>query len=195
MEDPITKRHQPRNYLEILEKRVALLESLLEHAQLNTPTASTVGPVAENKEGDDGPCPPGSQQAPDDVDNLASNVGLLSLSAFGSDSQYMGSSSTFAFSRLVSSHLRQNVSTGPAATGSGLSQGDLPSPSPSPCCLPDHETAMKLSNSYFDNIHPQYPFLHEPTFRSWEAMLIWPLGTLDELSSEPVPLFFLYMVC
>ncbi|KND91994.1 Positive regulator of purine utilization, partial [Tolypocladium ophioglossoides CBS 100239] len=33
VEDPATKRHQPRNYLETLEERVALLEGLLQQAR------------------------------------------------------------------------------------------------------------------------------------------------------------------
>lgn len=194
MEDPLTKRRQPRNYLETLEKRVAFLEGLLERGQLSASVASTVSPTAENEGRSERPRPSKShQQAVDDVDNLASKVGILSLNAFGSDTHYMGSSSTFAFSRLLSSHLRQNVSAGPAAAGSNLCERDATSPSS--CFLPDYDTAAKLSHAYFENVHPQYPFLHEPTFRSWEAMHIWPSGTLDEMNAEPVPLFFLYIVC
>lgn len=192
VEDPITKRHQPRNYLETLEKRVAFLENLLERAHVDTSTASNVVPVTDNADDSEtGPSTP--RQKADDVDSLASKVGILSLSAFGLESHYLGSSSAFAFSRLISSYLRQTVPAGPATAAFNLSEGHAPSLWP--CPLPDYDTATKLSNAYFENIHPQYPFLHEPTFRSWEAKLLWPLGTLDSFNSEPVPLFFLYIVC
>ena len=34
--------------------------------------------------------------------------------------------------------------------------------------LPSAEEAQRLSTAYFKHIHPQYPFLHRPTFDTWE---------------------------
>lgn len=67
-------------------------------------------------------------------------------------------------------------------------------PLPEPCPLPDYPTAVKLSNAYFQNIHPQYPFLHEPSFRAWETVLEDPLEAMSTLGYNPVPLYFLNMV-
>jgi hypothetical protein len=50
--------------------------------------------------------------------------------------------------------------------------GTNPSTLPTPCLLPDYNTAVKPSNVYFQHSHPQYPFLHEPTIRAWEAVII-----------------------
>jgi hypothetical protein len=53
---------------------------------------------------------------------------------------------------------------------------------------------MSLSNAYFENIHPKYPFLHEPTFRRSERSLIGPIELVEDLSFDPVATFFVYMV-
>ncbi|KAJ3461094.1 hypothetical protein MRS44_011961 [Fusarium solani] len=52
---------------------------------------------------------------------------------------------------------------------------------------------MSLSNAYFENIHPKYPFLHEPTFRRSERSLIGPIELVEDLSFDPVATFFVYM--
>ena len=63
-----------------------------------------------------------------------------------------------------------------------------------PCLLPDYDSCVTLSNAYFQNIHPQYPFLHEPTFRLWERKLIGPFEAMDAPSFDPIHLFFVNMV-
>ncbi|CAK7212902.1 hypothetical protein SBRCBS47491_001621 [Sporothrix bragantina] len=59
-----------------------------------------------------------------------------------------------------------------------------------PVNVPTYEDGLVLSNAYFENIHIQYPFLHEPTFRMWEV---------QGVSSLPVPepdvaSFFVYII-
>jgi hypothetical protein len=117
----------------------------------------------------------------------------LSLSAAGAEPHYLGSSSTFAFSRLLNSSLRGLVAE--RHSGSALDQHSNNSPThPIPCLLPDYGTAVTLSDAYFHNIHPQYPFLHEPTFREWELSIVSGLVEFDDVTSDPVALFFLHMV-
>lgn len=209
VEDPATKRHQPRNYLQTLEQRVAYLERILRRYQPDVandhlfqsdsqPVEIESSPTAltqplDHHYGDQAASSPGDDEH-DGLDDLASKVGLLSLNAAGAEPHYLGSSSTFAFSRLIDSSLRQVVlRNGMSTDNFSPNEVDL-SALPTPCLLPDYDTAVRLSNAYFRNIHSQYPFLHEPTFRAWEAMLADRSVSLDTMLSDPIPLFFLYMV-
>ncbi|EXJ85340.1 hypothetical protein A1O1_05704 [Capronia coronata CBS 617.96] len=206
VEDPSTKRYQPRNYLELLERRVAYLEQILKQsrpdladdhllednavrpeAQSPTstiPTQSVEPQYTEFRDDDEH----------DRLDDLASQVGLLSLNAAGAEPHYLGSSSTFAFSRVINSSLRQVVLRKPSSETTGIPNQEGSATLPTPCLLPTNETAIRLSNAYFQNVHSQYPFLHEPTFRSWEATLASASSGFNSLISNPVALFFLNMV-
>lgn len=105
--------------------------------------------------------------------------------------QYLGSSSAFAFSRIISLSLNRNLP--PTPTGElGDRQGSTPSPSP--CPLPDYDIALSLSNAYFKNIHPQYPFLHEPTFRTWETKIYDASPDVVDSELYGTLLFFTNMV-
>ncbi|KAL2416860.1 hypothetical protein ABEF95_008753 [Exophiala dermatitidis] len=257
VEDPATRRQQPRNYLATLEQRVAFLEGVVnqyrchdlapnpaqhqaghvqhpEHGQIpygvSTPSelgqsqyslgggvpfnAPTQTPVHGNTATDEA-----QAQGPDGLDELASKVGLLSLNAAGAEPHYLGTSSIFAFSRVINSALRNVVLRKPQSTvGNNNNDSDsyatrsAADPStvsprgddedndyeasalPTPCLLPEYPVAVLLSNAYFQNIHYQYPFLHEPTFRLWEATLVGKRAGFDTLISNPIPLFFLNMV-
>ncbi|KAL2443617.1 hypothetical protein ABEF95_007977 [Exophiala dermatitidis] len=256
VEDPATRRQQPRNYLATLEQRVAFLEGIVNQYQCRDParshpqhqaghvqqpqpepgqipsygvgTPSEIGqgqyspgggvqlnapahtPVHVNNPGDET-----QAQGPDGLDELASKVGLLSLNAAGAEPHYLGTSSIFAFSRVINSALRNVVLRKPQTTVGNNNDSDSyatrsaadPSTAsprgndedndyevPTPCLLPEYPVAVQLSNAYFQNIHYQYPFLHEPTFRLWEATLVGKRAGFDTLISNPIPLFFLNMV-
>ncbi|KAJ5273302.1 hypothetical protein N7478_008427 [Penicillium angulare] len=51
-----------------------------------------------------------------------------------------------------------------------------------------------LSNAYFENIQPHYAFLHEPTFRYYEAQLLSSPTAFSDPVASSKPLFFLNMV-
>ena len=208
VEDPTTRRHQPRNYLELLEQRVAFLERTLKQYHPDLADDHLVEPDLSQLKGN---LPSSPIQTPqsvdmhqqhswlaedqyDKLDDLASQVGLLSLNAAGAEPHYLGSSSTFAFSRVINSSLRQVVLKKPGNTTSAELKEDFSSNLPAPCLLPENETALRLSNAYFQNIHPHYPFLHEPTFRAWEGTVMNQSAGFDTLISDPAPLFFLNMV-
>ena len=126
-----------------------------------------------------------------EISDLSSMIGTLSLNAAGAEPHYLGSSSTFAFARFVEPALRQVVSSMPSQVSDDGCNDLL---IPEPCPLPDYQTAVRLSNAYFQNIHTQYPFLHEPTFRMWEEALKDPFEAMEILNYKSVPLFFLNMV-
>ncbi|KAF2010111.1 hypothetical protein BU24DRAFT_414547 [Aaosphaeria arxii CBS 175.79] len=175
IEDPSTRRQLPRNYVQTLEERLEVLEGLLQqqqqrgqsqaetveppqrsqshiHDYANTPTTRSVA-----SENDD----------PEGSDNLVSKAGVLSLHASGAEPHYFGHSSMFSFSRIIRSCVRQ-VGQGRSDEQFESALGGAGSSSISPCNLPDLGVGLILSNAYFENIHLQYPFLHEPTFRQWE---------------------------
>lgn len=132
----------------------------------------------------------------DEISDLTAKVGMLDLKySAAAEPHYLGSSSTFAFSRIINSALRQPVSSGPGFTATGPSPLlDSSTPLAYPCPLPDFDTGIILSNAYFENIHPQYPFLHEPTFRIWEIKVREPCHNSEYLNLDPVPRFFVNMV-
>lgn len=115
---------------------------------------------------------------------------MLGLRANGDEPHYLGSSSVFAFSRIIHSSLRQSF---PESRSEASSFPEEDASQSGPCPLPDHELGTTLSNAYFENIHPQYPFLHEPTFRLWEKKLIGPFTTMESFAFDPIPLFFINM--
>ena len=133
----------------------------------------------------------GEHENTEDLNDLASKVGTLSLNAAGAEPHYLGSSSTFAFARLIKPILSRIERTNSTYTDDCITD----STAPSTCALPDPRTAIILSNAYFDNIHTQYPFLHEPDFRAWEAAVVCQgnSGWFEE-QADLTPLFFLNMV-
>ncbi|ETS85353.1 hypothetical protein PFICI_03378 [Pestalotiopsis fici W106-1] len=217
-EDPRTKRLFPRNYLETLEHRVAFLEGLLkqyrpdlasdhlgEDATVNCqhpglpsgPSSSVVEPEDLGAIRQFAPLQVSAVEERDGLDELASKVGVLSLNAAGAEPHYLGSSSMFVFSQMINPSLRQNILNS-AYKADALAQyreGDLVA-APAPCPLPKPETAIRLSDAYFQNIHKQYPFLHEPTFRAWEAKYVGEYSPCNTIAAtDRLPLFFLNVVC
>ncbi|KAF5624657.1 positive regulator of purine utilization [Fusarium tjaetaba] len=166
----------------MLEGRVAGLQS---HEQATPP--QTTPAAASNDE-----CTSSITYTPegrDGASDLSSRVGMLDFRTSQTEPQYLGSSSAFAFSRIINLSLSSNLPNAP--TLGQLSDGRS---SPSPCLLPAYDVAVKLSDAYFKHIHPQYPFLHEPTFRNWEAMLYDSSQDFTETGFSFAPLFFLNMV-
>ncbi len=203
MEDPATKRIQPRNYLETLEEHITFLEGILQQIRPDlvdgNPQQDKLARVGEetpsvstkplNNASDCISDLSGTQEDHDPLDDLALKVGMLGLKASGAEPHYLGSSSTFAFFRVINSSLVQGLPTNPDKKF-GLDHDNASTQFP--CLLPDYESAVTLSNAYFYNIHPQYPFLHEATFRVWEMELARPAEMMISLSH--MAMFFLYMV-
>ncbi|KAH7227308.1 fungal-specific transcription factor domain-containing protein [Fusarium oxysporum] len=125
----------------------------------------------------------------DDNTDLVSKAGVLSLHASGAEPYYFGSSSIFSFSRIIHACVRQAVQEMPHGE-LGLSLNDLDPSAAAPCRLPSYEAGEALSQAYFENVHFQYPFLHEPTFRQWEENVYH--NTTGSASSTE--LFFVYAI-
>lgn len=133
------------------------------------------------------------------VDVLSSEVALLCLNAAGREPHYFGPSSAVSFSRIVS--VTMGLATGARGGSSQSTRGDNRRtgigpevPRDVPLRLPSPRLRANLSEAYFKNIHPQYPFLHKPTFDIWEesCMRASLEGSLHNVSG--VSLFFVLMV-
>jgi hypothetical protein len=192
VEDPVTRQYKPRNHVERLEERIAALEKELQQYRSTTQPAIphddesagewwSYSDTAQTSESLGAP-------ADTDIDDLVSKVGLLGLNAGGAEPHYLGSTSAFSFARIISSTLRgfHNQPTTINRHPTSHETSNFPS------VLPDYNAAIALSNAYFDNIHPQYPFLHEQTFRTWEVEALASSG--PNTTTSPVALYFLYMV-
>ncbi|CAI6097316.1 unnamed protein product [Clonostachys chloroleuca] len=198
VEDPATGLHRPRDYMQSLESRVAYLESLLQ--QVRPDVAVDHYPYVPS----DNPPPPatvaagqhhraGSQEPEQEVDGLSSDVALLCLSAAGREPHYFGPSSALSFSRIVSTTLRLTKSGDEGNARVGGARERLDGRRSPTVRFPPPDLAEGLVKAYFNNIHPQYPFLHRPTFNHWqkECMEAQLLGELDE--SKHMSMFFTLM--
>ncbi|RSL48901.1 hypothetical protein CEP53_009368 [Fusarium sp. AF-6] len=195
VEDPSTKRQLPRNYLETLEERVELLERLLQQqGQVSQAQPSAALQASRSRDFNHfaaaaGPYPARDRDENDEATDLISKAGVLSLHASGAEPQYFGPSSMFSFSRVIHACVRQTVQEKPSNEfDAGLDEMDASALAP--CRLPSYEVGLALSNAYFENVHLQYPFLHEPTFRQWENNAVG----LDSMVATPSELFFVNMV-
>lgn len=144
-----------------------------------------------------------SSNAPMDdqkADHLSSEVALLCLSATGREPHYFGPSSAVSFSRIVSA----TMGIAPGETASNPRQSADPNPdelrpgvrpdnTATSRCSPSPSTSAKLTQAYFDNIHPQYPFLHRPTFEGWEEEFRRGTQSGDINTVADIPLFFVLM--
>ncbi|OAP56946.1 hypothetical protein AYL99_09058 [Fonsecaea erecta] len=191
-----TSRDIPRSYVHDLEARVAWLESIVrEHApsvdlssgphyQSLSSGRTPPGQRANESTSSSLPQPPphhpdgGTYEAyspeDDSLSDITHQIGLVSVTT-GADLRYLGPSSGLFFTKFVLAGLGPRVrvekQNSPDPTKDCLSiPADLlvvrPQELPS-----DQRHARWLSQAYFETVHLQFPFLHEPTF----------LGILDRL--------------
>jgi hypothetical protein len=135
---------------------------------------------------------------PHESDILSNEVALLCLGAAGREPQYFGPSSAVHFSRIVSSTLRLPRRGGSGgATSSHYSNASDSATRHATARyqgFPDTGMMAKLSEAYFSNIHPQYPFLHQPTFRAMEQECLEASLRNNLNAASESSLFFVLMV-
>ncbi|KAH0433105.1 hypothetical protein CcaCcLH18_05992 [Colletotrichum camelliae] len=107
VEDSSTKRHLPRNYVETLEERIELLESMLQQQG----QSSSVSGLPSSSVTSRSTCTPsGNQDDQDDAAELVSKAGILSLHASGAEPQYLGSNlSGLALRQCIELGYHRNV--------------------------------------------------------------------------------------
>lgn len=225
VEDPATGLQRPRDYMQTLESHVAHLESLLQslrpdiagdhlnaqfvppgadsaatwlfsgHHPLAAPALSQAANLIDAPEAYTSPA--GQSGADSFVDDLSSDVALLCISAAGREPHYFGPSSAVSFSRIASQAMGIRTSQGRAVSESPSEQraGRDRSGRTTKAVMPTDAQADTYVSAYFNNIHPQYPFLHEPTFQRWQGECRQTGDLDDELSrAGNIPTFFVFMV-
>jgi hypothetical protein len=95
-------------------------------------------------------------------DTLPHEVGLLSLSA-SEEPKYLGASSGVNFARMVFADAKDTDLLHSNNDMKDVKQ-HIPTSSAEPAQLPSLENCIALKKIYFETVHLQYPFLHEPTF-------------------------------
>lgn len=139
-----------------------------------------------------------STEVEDTADPLSADVALLCLTAAGKEPHYFGPSSAVTFSRVVSAamNLPNNV-RGSRASTTNFDHGGSGWGFARPCLVtfPSGPLGTALSQAYFNNIHPQYPFLHRPTFQFWEEMCFRADDSGDISNAGDIAQFFVWMVC
>ena len=191
VEDPETKKQRPRNYVAALEERLALQERHVPQDLFDTGGPSPSGPHSSH--GSRKCLPAFTSEADDDEDSdLPAKVGFLDVKTTHVEPQYLGPSSAFSFAHVISPSLRGAISQRPSLWQRSPNQNN--ETVPMPCPFPEYNIAVKLSNAYFENIQPQYPFLHEPTFRVHEEKLLRQSSGIADAMLYPIPLFFINMV-
>lgn len=184
----------PPNYIETLEARIAQLEGLLKETH---PDISNDHLGVQHLE-DQSPSPSiSSPRRPSTavVSIHADDTGMesLCLGSAASQPQYYGPSSALNFARVMSAVMRGVRFTAPGLSFSGVKDNllsELPRPIPAP--LPPKVFAELLSEAYFTHVHPQYPFLHKPTFLYWENNV--HVANEHNMAPTPEQAFFVYMV-
>lgn len=117
------------------------------------------------------------------TEQITEQLGFISVSA-GSDLRFFGPSSGLFFTKFVLSGLSQAAGVKPSRVSEPTAQSsdDLsilsgliaPQLQPLP---PDIRHAQFLSQAYFDSVHLQLPFLHQPTY----------METLKKVYSDNIP--------
>lgn len=122
-----------------------------------------------------------------------SGLELLCMHSAGAEPHYFGASSAFSFTKLFSATLRGVRAQGPGLTMAGISNNASKSrPKPAPAPFPDEAILTRLTTAYFDQVHPQFPFLHRPTYLKWESDVL-----ACRRNGEPpdqAQLFFVYAI-
>ena len=217
VEDPVTKRQNPRAYLQLLEERVATLETMLQETQAGVARDHYDLPTEEHPEPDmlmpvdiSETAPPTTafseqsisreEDIERHVDRANDNGPLCSvvptcLDAVSHGSRYLEASSGSAFSPVTASSLQRVQLQGPGMSMAGISDPLLMSPPPAvPCPLPCSGVGAILLQAYFDKVHPQYPFLHKDTILRWEKIVLRSVLSDDVASLDPVMMYFVNMV-
>ncbi|RJE26392.1 hypothetical protein PHISCL_01279 [Aspergillus sclerotialis] len=211
IENPSSKRQLPPNYIEVLEERIAQLEGMLAQVRPDMTTdhiSAFLGRSRiDNTENDpsnttqDSPIEPESERACSATDkgpvmtvqDLDPSLESLCMSSASGQLMYFGESSALSLSKTLTSVLRSVRLQGPGMTVSGVRCDLWPRmPKPLPASLPEPPFGSLLVDAYFTHVHPQYPFLHRPTFDYWERNV--QVANAAGNTPDPGQAFFVYMV-
>lgn len=102
-------------------------------------------------------------------DHRAHEIGLISV-GFNADQKYIGPSSGYFLARLLLANSRRDIEQDTHLRRHDAmpqtSINDLVSAIQGPLPLPPRALASQLCQVYFATVQPQFPILHEPSFRA-----------------------------
>ncbi|KAH8807807.1 hypothetical protein F5884DRAFT_704125, partial [Xylogone sp. PMI_703] len=169
-----TSREIPRSYVNDLETRIEWLESVIRENIPDVdlgiggdgrPDGAGVPPL---KDSNVLPTPQENDPIQDDgtLGKLFDQIGLISVAA-GADLRYLGPSSGLFFTRFVLGGLGKNTQIDKFPTLDSSDESFTVPPDLlviQPKELPfDQRHTQWISQAYFESVHLQFPFLHEPT--------------------------------
>ncbi|KAM6476834.1 fungal-specific transcription factor domain-containing protein [Trichoderma sp. SZMC 28011] len=166
-----TSREIPRNYLTELESRVAWLESVVRERCPDVDLTTGPGrPSRAHSSAVERGQRQGSSDSPEETSphELTEQIGLISISG-GSDLRYLGPSSGLFFTKFVLAGLSHVADIETVnLRGNGCDDTDVFLPGDlvdlqAKDFPNDKRQAMFLTQIYFDSVHLQFPFLHEPS--------------------------------
>ncbi|CAH0021252.1 unnamed protein product [Clonostachys rhizophaga] len=205
VEDNATGQPRPRNYVQELERKIAHLQGVLSQAGPghNVQQSSCNGEASCNLQTQtqandlpleyDTPRVSASPHEQEPPDKLSNDVAWLCVKTAGQDSEYLGPTSAVSLARVVSSAMKLPKGGGSAGYDEGIGSTrthTVPAHRVNGITSAPASHRAMLATVYLENIHPQYPFLHWPTFEEWQNV-----STETGFSeSRAVPSFFLCMV-
>ncbi|EXJ82089.1 hypothetical protein A1O1_08158 [Capronia coronata CBS 617.96] len=131
-----------------------------------------------------------TDQATDD----SSSLELLCLRSAGAEPHFFGASSGYSFTKMFSASLRSVREQAPGLTLSGIVEKTcVKRTTPTPAPLPNRPIVNMLTTAYFEQVHPQFPFLHRPTYEKWEEEVL--AASESGKTPNPTYAFFVYALC
>lgn len=128
------------------------------------------------------------------LDRFRKDVEILCVNSAIGQPHYLGPSSALGLSKIIGSAMGRIRFQGPGLTMGSMNNEFLRDlPRSEPTSLPSKLFGSFLSDAYFTHVHPQYPFLHQPTFLEWENDVYYAMD--NAMSPDPTQLFFVNMVC
>lgn len=129
----------------------------------------------------------------DNSEHDISNLELLCLRSAGAEPHYFGASSAYSFTKMFSASLRAVRAQGPGMTMSGIADKAVQArPRATPAPLPGRNYTSMLTSAYFEQVHPQFPFLHRPTYQQWEEEVM--AACEGGYTPNPTKAFFVFAV-
>ena len=133
-----------------------------------------------------------SQQA-DNANEDLSNLELLCLRSAGAEPHFFGATFGYPFGRIFSATLKAVRQQAPGLSVTGVvDENSLDRPRPAPAPLPNRTIVNMLTTAYFDQVHPQFPFLHRPSYQQREEQVL--SDAESGKTPNPIDAFFVYIV-
>jgi hypothetical protein len=118
---------------------------------------------------------------------------MLCLRSAGAEPHYFGASSAYSFTKMFSATLRAKRAQGPGISMSGVADTAVQCrPTATPAPLPGRAFTSMLTSAYFEQVHPQFPFLHRPTYLEWEEEVM--AACEGGYAPHPTKAFFVFAV-